>query len=273
MEPGSCEQLYRRLAGEFTFRFLGAANLIPVELVRIAETVATVRFGPAGLTDAALFALTDRGQVFLASASTVLLLVGVGSGSLTGFLGCRCNPNGLDSVRTGMRRTGKVLGTGALLLVVVGCGAHNAGSAPSSTPPAATTTPPASTTTPPASTTTPPAPSTNVPPRSHPTQGVPPGDTDPAANQVDVSALPADYPRDVILADGGATVVIQAEQAGCDRLSAAPGEQTASQVVVTVTLTRAPRGQMCPMHIKENPLFVHLNAPLGGRQLVLRPGS
>ncbi|RJQ83576.1 hypothetical protein [Amycolatopsis panacis] len=165
-----------------------------------------------------------------------------------------------------MRRTGKILGTGALLLVVAGCGAHNAGSAPSSTPPASTTTPPAPST-------TPPSPSTNVPPRSHPTQGVPPGDTDPAANQVDVSALPADYPHDVTLADGGATVVIQAEQAGCERLSAAPGEQTASQVVVTVTLTQAPRGQMCPMHIKENPLFVHLNAPLGGRQLVLRPGS
>lgn len=213
-------------------------------------------------------ALTGRGQVFLASASTVLLLVV----TLTGFPGCRCNPNALDSVRTGMRRTGKILGTGALLLVVAGCGAHNAGSAPSLTPPAATTTPPASTTTPPTATTTP-SPSTNVPPRSHPTQGVPPGDTDPAANQVDASALPADYPHDVTLADGGATVVIQAEQAGCDRLSAAPGEQTASQVVVTVILNQAPHGQMCPMHIKENPLFVHLNAPLGGRKLVLRPGS
>ncbi|MBB4684829.1 hypothetical protein [Amycolatopsis jiangsuensis] len=109
-------------------------------------------------------------------------------------------------------------------------------------------------------------------PRSRPTQGVPAGDRAPAAGQVDVSALPAGYPRDVTLAEGGSTVVIQAEQAGCDHLSAAAAEQTSGQVVVVVTLTRSSHGKKCPMHVKETPLPVRLAAPLGARKLVLRPG-
>ncbi|MBB1153558.1 ABC transporter ATP-binding protein [Amycolatopsis dendrobii] len=43
VELGPCEQLYRRPATEFTASFLGAANLIPVELVRADGSVATVR--------------------------------------------------------------------------------------------------------------------------------------------------------------------------------------------------------------------------------------
>ncbi len=67
-------------------------------------------------------------------------------------------------------------------------------------------------------------------------------------------------------------VVIQAEEGGCDHLSAKAGTQTAKEVVVLVTLTKAPHGQMCPMHIREVSLPVRLSEPLGGRQLMLRPG-
>ncbi|GAA3531072.1 hypothetical protein GCM10022222_12650 [Amycolatopsis ultiminotia] len=120
----------------------------------------------------------------------------------------------------------------------------------------------------------PPAPSSVPPgpPQSRPTQGVPPGDTAPAAGQVDASALPAGYPHDVVLADGGSTVVVQAEEAGCDQVSAAAGEQNGDHVVVTVTLVRAPHGKMCPMHVRETPLPVRLAEPLGARKLLLRAG-
>ncbi|MFF4600225.1 hypothetical protein ACQPXB_13655 [Amycolatopsis sp. CA-161197] len=117
-----------------------------------------------------------------------------------------------------------------------------------------------------------PLPSPSGPPQSRPTQGTAPGDTAPAAGQLDASALPAGYPHDVTLAQGGKVVVIHAEEGGCDHITAAAGEQTAQQAVVIVTVTKAPHGQMCPMHVREISLPVPLAEPLGGRKLVLRPG-
>lgn len=101
---------------------------------------------------------------------------------------------------------------------------------------------------------------------------MPPGDTAPAAGQIDASALPGGYPHDVTLAQGGKVVVIHADEAGCDHIVAAAGEQTAQKAVVVITVTKAPRGQMCPMHVREVSLPVPLAEPLGGRTLVLRPG-
>ncbi|WP_328458814.1 ABC transporter ATP-binding protein [Amycolatopsis sp. NBC_00438] len=49
VETGPCEQLYRRPADGFTASFLGAANLIPVEVVH-AGTPSTVRLGARVLT-------------------------------------------------------------------------------------------------------------------------------------------------------------------------------------------------------------------------------
>ncbi|MFI5612143.1 hypothetical protein [Amycolatopsis sp. NPDC051903] len=162
-----------------------------------------------------------------------------------------------------------------LLLSAAACGERTvpAGPAPATSPPPAVSTTPATPGAPTGPTTpmTPP-PSPGGPPQSRPTQGVPPGDTAPAPGQVDASALPAGYPHDVTLAQGGKVVVIHAEEAGCDHLSAAAGEQTAQHVVVRVTVTKAPRGQMCPMHVREVSLPVPLGEPLGGRTLVLQPG-
>ncbi|MDT8914153.1 hypothetical protein [Amycolatopsis sp. PS_44_ISF1] len=160
----------------------------------------------------------------------------------------------------------KVLGTSVLLLSVAACGGQPGPGAPAPSTPAAPA--PGSSSPLPA-----PPPSPSGPAQGRPTQGVPPGDTAPAPGQVDASALPAGYPHDLTLAEGGKVVVIQAEEGGCDKISARAGEQTAEQAVVLVTVTKAPRGQMCPMHIKEASLPVPLEQPLGGRKLVLRPGS
>ncbi|MGW4401980.1 hypothetical protein ACWEHA_42330 [Amycolatopsis nivea] len=161
------------------------------------------------------------------------------------------------------------MGASALLLTVAACGGNGTVAAPvSSGPPASST----SVSSPPSSSPSVSPPPASAPPKSRPTQGVPPGDTAPAAGQVNASALPAGYPHDVTLAEGGSVVVIHAEEGGCDKLSAKAGEQTATQVVVLVTLTKAPHGQMCPMHIREISLPVRLDAPLGGRELVLKPG-
>lgn len=174
-----------------------------------------------------------------------------------------------------MRTTVKVLGVSVLLLSVAACGGQSGSgaSAPStsaSPAPGPTSVSPAPGSTSPAPV---PLPSPSGPPQSRPTQGVPPGDTAPAPGQVDASALPPGYPHDLTLAEGGKVVVIQAEEGGCDKVGARAGEQTAQQAVVVVTVTKAPHGQMCPMHIREISLPVTLDQPLGGRKLVLRPGS
>ncbi|WP_081655169.1 hypothetical protein [Amycolatopsis orientalis] len=162
------------------------------------------------------------------------------------------------------------MGASALLLTVAACGGNGTVAAPVSSGP-----PPSSSTSvsspPPASSSVAPPP-TSAPPKSRPTQGVPPGDTAPAPGQIDASALPAGYPHDVTLAEGGSVVVIQAEEGGCDKISAKAGEQTAARVIVLVTITKPPHGQMCPMHVREISLPVRLAAPLGGRELVLKPG-
>ena len=168
-----------------------------------------------------------------------------------------------------MRTTVKVLGMSVLLLSVAACGGQSGSGA--SAPSTSASPPPASV--PPTSPPPVPLPSPSGPPQSRPTQGVPPGDTAPAPGQVDASALPAGYPHDLTLAQGGKVVVIQAEEGGCDKLSASAGEQTVQQAVVVVTVTKAPHGQMCPMHIRDISLPVTLDQPLGGRKLVLRAGS
>ncbi|WP_406629305.1 hypothetical protein [Amycolatopsis sp. WGS_07] len=157
------------------------------------------------------------------------------------------------------------MGASALLLTVAACGGKGTPAAPGSSSPVSVTSPPS------ASVPVAPPPG-SAPPKSRPTQGVPPGDTAPATGQVNASALPPEYPHDVTLAEGGSVVVIQAEEGGCNKLSAKAGEQTAAQVVVLVTITKPPHGQMCPLHIREISLPVRLDAPLGGRELVLRPG-
>jgi hypothetical protein len=165
-----------------------------------------------------------------------------------------------------MRTTVKLLGTGLLLLTVTACGANTGAGAPvaSATGPQTPSSSPAVT-----PTAVPPPPSQTV---GRPTQGIAPGDDVVAETQIDARGLPEGYPRSLFRSTDGRTLTLQAEEGGCRRISARVGDQTAQQVVVLVTVTSAPKGQMCPDYIKEIRIPLPLSASLGTRTVVLRQG-
>jgi hypothetical protein len=170
-----------------------------------------------------------------------------------------------------MRTTVKLLGTGLLLLTVTACAAGTGagGPAASSTGPETPTTSTTLSSVPPATPAPAPPPSPTV---GRPTQGIAPGDDVVAETQVDARGLPEGYPRSLSRALDGKTLVLQAEEGGCRRISARVGDQAAQQVVVLVTVTSAPKGQMCPDYIKEIKIPLALAEPLGTRTVVLRQG-
>jgi len=173
----------------------------------------------------------------------------------------------------GMRTTVKLLGAGLLLLTVTACAANSGAGAPAGTgsaPDTPSTSPSTSASVP--GTVTPtlgPPPSQTV---GRPTQGIAPGDDVIAETQVDARGLPEGYPRSLTRSLDGQTVILQAEEGGCRRISARVGEQTDRQVVVLVSVLSAPKGQMCPDYIKEIKIPLALAAPLGTRTVVLRQG-
>jgi hypothetical protein len=166
-----------------------------------------------------------------------------------------------------MRTTVKLLGTSLLLLTVTACGASTGGAPAGRTGPETPTT----------STTVPgTVPPTAAPPPSptvgRPTQGIAPGDDVVAETQVDARTLPEGYPRSLVRSLDGKTLVLQAEEGGCRRISAHVGAQTAQQVVVLIAVTAAQKGQMCPDYIREITIPLALAEPLGTRTVVLRQG-
>ena len=106
-------------------------------------------------------------------------------------------------------------------------------------------------------------------PPGRPKQVVPEGSTAVPAQQIDSSALPADYPREVTTSNGGTVLSIRAREGGCGRVSAAPVEQTARRVVVNLKETKAQTNQMCTMDIRTPVISATLDAPLAARTLVL----
>ncbi|MBE8522244.1 hypothetical protein ILP97_32970 [Amycolatopsis sp. H6(2020)] len=163
----------------------------------------------------------------------------------------------------------KLLGAGLLLLTVTACAANSGAGAPAGTSPAPET-PSTSASVP--GTVTPtlgPPPSQTV---GRPTQGIAPGDDVIAETQVDARGLPEGYPRSLTRSLDGQTLILQAEEGGCRRISARVGEQTAQHVVVLVAVGSAPKGQMCPDYIREIKVPLALAAPLGTRMVVLRQG-
>jgi hypothetical protein len=167
-----------------------------------------------------------------------------------------------------MRNTAKLLGMALVLVTATACGAGP------TTPPAVPPLPSGATM---PSTTAPGTPSTPVPPptgppQSRPTQGVPPGDGAVAESQVDAKTLPEGYPRTLLLADRGQTLILQAEEGGCRKISARLGDQTAQQVVVLVAVAQPKKGQLCPDYIRNISITLALAAPLGSRTVVLRQG-
>ncbi|MFI5586842.1 hypothetical protein ACIA5G_17490 [Amycolatopsis sp. NPDC051758] len=167
-----------------------------------------------------------------------------------------------------MRTTVKLLGTGLLLLTVTACGASSGG-APAGNPAPATSSSVPGTVTPTVGPTAAPPPSPTV---GRPTQGIAPGDDVVAETQVDARTLPEGYPRSLTRSLDGKTLILQAEEGGCRRISAHVGEQTAQQVVVLVAVTAAQKGQMCPDYIREITIPLPLAEPLGTRTVVLRQG-
>ncbi|WP_072480453.1 hypothetical protein [Amycolatopsis australiensis] len=160
----------------------------------------------------------------------------------------------------------KLLGTGLLLLTVTACAAGSGGA-----PGAGSAGPATSATSAPATTTQtlgpPPSPTTG-----RPTQGIAPGDDVIAETQVDARGLPEGYPRSLTRSADGRTLILQAEEGGCRRVSAHVGDQTAQEVVVLVAVITGKKGQMCPDYLKEISIPLALNAPLGTRTVVLRQG-
>ncbi len=169
----------------------------------------------------------------------------------------------------GMRTTVKLLGAGLLLVTATACAANSGAGAPAGSGPGPET-PTTSASVPGTVTPTPaPPPSQTV---GRPTQGIAPGDDVIAETQVDARALPEGYPRSLTRSLDGRTVILQAEEGGCRRISARVGEQTDQHVVVLVAVASAPKGQMCPDYIKEIKVPLALAAPLGTRTVVLRAG-
>ncbi|MDT7726817.1 MAG: hypothetical protein QOI21_3393 [Actinomycetota bacterium] len=108
-----------------------------------------------------------------------------------------------------------------------------------------------------------------TPTPGRPKQVVPEGTTEVPAGQIDSSALPADYPRDVTTSNGGTVLSIRAQEGGCGRVSAAPVEQTSQRVVVNLTETTAQTNQICTMDIRTPVVSATLDAPLAARTVVL----
>jgi hypothetical protein len=166
-----------------------------------------------------------------------------------------------------MRTTVKLLGAGLLLLTATACAANSGAGAPAGTGPGPAT--PMTSTSVTATPTLAPPPSQTV---GRPTQGIAPGDDVIAETQVDARVLPEGYPRSLTRSLDGQTLILQAEEGGCRRISARVGEQTPQQVVVLVAVASAPKGQMCPDYIKEIKIPLALAEPLGTRTVVLRQG-
>ncbi len=69
----------------------------------------------------------------------------------------------------------------------------------------------------------------------------------------------------------GNDVVFNAEESGCQVITAQATSQTATQVTIQVITTNTGRGnQMCPMIVRVVPVVAQLNAPLGSRTIVFQ---
>jgi hypothetical protein len=181
-------------------------------------------------------------------------------------------------VRHWNMRTGRVLVAMSFVLVTVAAckGQASSAAAPASAPPTITTVPSAPPSAdqggptlispnPPLSAVVPPP---VVPP---PTQPAPPtGGAKVPPTQVQTGkAVPP--PEGVRTTNGGLDVVFTSEQSGCQQISAKATSQTAKAVTIMITKTITSKGsQVCPLYIREVPIVVVLDAPLGSRTLVFQ---
>ncbi|MEV6444473.1 hypothetical protein [Amycolatopsis sp. NPDC051716] len=168
-----------------------------------------------------------------------------------------------------MRYSAKVVGTGALLLMVTACAGQDmptnrpGGSTGSVSVPA-----PASPSPSPSGSVLPAPPEPNPP--GKPRLTVPEGSTQVPAGQLDATALPAGFPREVWTANGGTVLNIRAQEGGCGHALGEAAEQAGDHVVVNLSETKAQTNQMCTMDIRYPVISVALAAPLDQRTVVLK---
>jgi hypothetical protein len=114
------------------------------------------------------------------------------------------------------------------------------------------------------------APPTSPPPQTSaaPLEG---GPTEVPAAQVDGGTLPDHYKEQVRTSADGRTIQVVGIAGGCKTASAEVTAQSGDQVLITLVTTYypPPTGVMCTQELRDVPLNVTLDAPLGSRRIVL----
>ncbi|XVS66236.1 hypothetical protein ACQPYE_09300 [Actinosynnema sp. CA-299493] len=97
------------------------------------------------------------------------------------------------------------------------------------------------------------------------------GPTEVTAAQVDGGTLPDHYKRQAWTSADGRTVQVVGIAGGCKTASAEVTAQSADQVSITLVTTyyAPPTGVLCTQELRDVPLNVTLDAPLGSRRIVL----
>ncbi|GGM54751.1 hypothetical protein GCM10012275_27350 [Longimycelium tulufanense] len=148
-----------------------------------------------------------------------------------------------------MRRLATLIGAGGLVLLATACANEPRDVGFGASPPPVTSS----------------APSTEPELVPRPPEGgneVPKG-------QVDVSALPEDYPRLVWLQGDDRTVGVHGQEGGCGKVSAAVTEQSAEKVRLHLTEKVPANSGPCTMDLRYPSLTVSLDQPLGDRTVVV----
>lgn len=160
----------------------------------------------------------------------------------------------------------------ALAVVLVGCSSGTQSSAPGSSSGAPTTgtSAPGSTGSLGSSGANPTAPAQPPVSISEEKPVVPPNVTPVAKDKIDTTSLSDTYRDEAYVFGDGRDVQVFGVGGGCKEARAEVSGQSADLVQITlVTITKQPPGTMCTQEIRQVPLTVRLDAPLGNRRLVL----
>lgn len=99
---------------------------------------------------------------------------------------------------------------------------------------------------------------------------VPPNVTPIPPDKVDTTSLSDTYRDEAYVFGDGRDVEVFGVGGGCKEARAEVSAQSAALVQITlVTITKQPPGTVCTQEIRQVPLTVRLDAPLGTRRLVL----
>ncbi|KAA2254980.1 hypothetical protein F0L68_29500 [Solihabitans fulvus] len=89
------------------------------------------------------------------------------------------------------------------------------------------------------------------------------------AAQLDLAALPTDYPKSVWIEGDGTVLGLTGQEGGCSKVRADLTEQTDTVVRVHLVETSPVETRPCTMDLRYPPLTVHLAAPLGARTVAV----